>query len=156
MEHHRQLVRLATVLTGDPELAADVAQDAFVRLGTRPGWRWPAVGTELAYLRRTVVNLVHSHHRHLRVVRRRPPDRPGVMDDASVHAVRQDDHQRLLAVIKTLPGRQRDCVVLRYFADLNDAEIAEVLGINPGTVKSHLHRARAALAAVLPDEEMRT
>jgi len=51
--------------------------------------------------------------------------------------------------VRALPHRQRDCVVLHYFADLTDAEIADALGISAGSVKTHLHRARAALAHVL-------
>lgn len=149
--HHPHLVRLAMVLTGDRELAADIAQDAFVRLGCRPTRRWPAPGSELAYLRRTVVNLSHGHHRHLRVVRRNPAEPPGLAGDPSVEAIRRDGHDRVLAAVRQLPARQRECVVLRYFADLNDGEVAESLGISRGSVKTHLHRARAALADLLEE-----
>lgn len=67
-DHATPLLRLAVVLTGDRPLAEELVQDAFVRLH-RSG-SIPAAGTELAYLRRTVINLSHGHHRHLRVVRR--------------------------------------------------------------------------------------
>ena len=52
----------------------------------------------------------------------------------------------MAAAVRTLPPRQRDCIVLRFYADLSDAEIADTLGISAGSVKTHLHRARAALA----------
>src|SRR5690606_31936428 len=145
--HATPLLRLAVVLTGDQRLAEDLVQDAFVRLH-RAGAR-PATGSELAYLRRTVVNLSHGHHRRLRVARSHPPDPPRVEVAAEVDAVRHDGQRRVLAAVRALPRRQRDCVVLHYSADLTDAEIADALGITAGSVKTHLHRARAALAHVL-------
>ena len=145
--HATPLLRLAVVLTGDQRLAEDLVQEAFVRLH-RSGAR-PAVGTELAYLRRTVVNLSHGHHRRLRIARSHPPDPPRVAAAAEVDAVRHDGQRRVAEAVQGLPRRQRDCVVLHYFADLTDAEIADALGISAGSVKTHLHRARAALAHVL-------
>jgi RNA polymerase sigma-70 factor (ECF subfamily) len=145
--HATPLLRLAVVLTGDQRLAEDLVQDAFVRLH-RSGAR-PAAGTELAYLRRTVVNLAHGHHRRLRIARSHPPGPPRVAPAAEVDAVRHDGQRRVAEAVRALPRRQRDCVVLHYFADLTDAEIADALGISAGSVKTHLHRARAALAHVL-------
>lgn len=145
--HATPLLRLAVVLTGDQRLAEDLVQDAFVRLH-RSGAR-PAPGTELAYLRRTVVNLSHGHHRRLRIARSHPPDPPRAAPAAELDAVRHDGQRRVADAVRALPRRQRDCVVLHYFADLTDTEIADVLGISAGSVKTHLHRARAALAHVL-------
>src|SRR5690606_15335362 len=74
-DHGTPLLRLAVVLTGDQGLAEDLVQEAFVRLQrVRTG---PAPGSELAYLRRTVVNLSHGHHRRLRVVRAHPDEPAG-------------------------------------------------------------------------------
>ena len=142
--HATQLLRLAVVLTGDRALAEELVQEAFVRLhrASTP----PAAGAELAYLRRTVVNQSHSHHRHLRVVRRTPTPLPVDVAPAELDAVRRDGQRQVAAAVRGLPIRQRDCVVLRYYADLTDAEIADALGIRVGSVKTHLHRARAALA----------
>ena len=106
----------------------------------------PATGTELAYLRRTVINLSHGHHRHLRVVRRQPAPTPGTSPAADVDAVRRDGQRQVAVAVRALPTRQRDCIVLRFYADLSDTEIADTLGISAGSVKTHLHRARAALA----------
>ena len=142
--HATPLLRLALVLTGDRALAEELVQEAFVRLhrATTP----PAPGAELAYLRRTVMNLSHSHHRHLRVVRRTPSPDPIDVVAAELDAVRRDGQRQVADAVRGLPARQRDCVVLRYYADLTDVEIADALGIRAGSVKTHLHRARAALA----------
>jgi len=142
--HATPLLRLAIVLTGDRPLAEELVQDAFVRLH-RSGTA-PAIGAELAYLRRTVINLSHGHHRHLRVVRGHHPDAPGTEASAEVDAVRRDGQRRVVDAVRALPERQRDCIILRFYADLTDVEIADALGISAGSVKTHLHRARAALA----------
>lgn len=145
--HATALLRLAVVLTGDQLLAEDLVQEAFARL-QRSGTT-PRPGTELAYLRRTVINLSHGHHRRLRVVRNRPLDAAPLGPAAEVDAVRRDGQRRVVAAVRALPERQRDCIVLRFYLDLTDTEIADALGISAGSVKTHLHRARAALAATL-------
>jgi RNA polymerase sigma-70 factor (ECF subfamily) len=145
--HATPLLRLAVVLTGDQPLAEELVQEAFVRL-QRSG-STPVAGTELAYLRRTVINLSHGHHRRLRIVRSRPHERLHDSAAAEVDAVRRDGQRQVVAAVRALPDRQRDCVVLRFYGDLTDMEIAEALGISAGSVKTHLHRARAALATTL-------
>lgn len=142
--HATALLRLAVVLTGDQALAEELVQEAFVRLHRARSA--PASGAELAYLRRTVINLSHGHHRHLRVVRRRSVDPPPDARAAEVDAVRREGQREVAAAVRALPDRQRDCIVLRFYAELSDTEIADVLGISAGSVKTHLHRARAALA----------
>jgi RNA polymerase sigma-70 factor (sigma-E family) len=142
--HATPLLRLAMVLTGDPALAEDLVQEAFVRLhrASRP----PVPGAVRAYLRRTVINLSHGHHRHLRVVRRRPIERRPDGEAADVDVVRQDNQRLVAEAVRALPARQRDCIVLRIYEDLTDVEIADTLGISSGSVKTHLHRARTTLA----------
>ena len=142
--HATPLLRLAVVLTGDHALAEELVQEAFVRC-TAPA-RPPVPGAERAYLRRTVINLSHGHHRHLRVVRRRPVDGRRTAWPPSIDVVRRDDQRLVAEAVRALPTRQRDCIVLRFYEDLTDAEIAETLGISAGSVKTHLHRARATLA----------
>jgi RNA polymerase sigma-70 factor (ECF subfamily) len=145
--HATPLLKLAVVLTGDRPLAEELVQEAFVRL--HRSRTVPTPGKELAYLRRTVINLSHGHHRRLRIVRSRPPEPPRVSAAAEVDAVRRDGQRRVVAAVRSLPPRQRDCIVLRFYADLSDTEIAETLGISAGSVKTHLHRARATLATSL-------
>ena len=143
-DHATPLLRLGVVLTGDRALAEELVQEAFVRFSQSRST--PAPGAERTYLRRIVVNLSHAHHRHLRVVRGRRPDAPGTAAPAEQEAIRRDGERVVAEAVRALPDRQRDCVVLRYYADLGDAEIAATLGISAGSVKTHLHRARAALA----------
>lgn len=142
--HATPLLKLAVVLTGDRGLAEELVQEAFVRLQRSPSP--PGTGAERAYLRRTVINLSHGHHRRLRLVRSRRTEPAGHGAPADVDAVRRDGQRQVTAAIRTLPHRQRDCIVLRFYAELSDTEIAAELGISPGSVKTHLHRARAALA----------
>jgi RNA polymerase sigma factor (sigma-70 family) len=146
--HHDHLVRLGVVVTGDRALGDDLAQEAFIRLGRTA--RWPAEGAELAYLRRTVINLAHGHHRK-KLVRERGRSLQVVSApvDPAADAARADEQRRIVAAIRALPRRQMECVVLRFYAQLSDAEIAEVLEVSAGSIKTHLHRARAALAESL-------
>ena len=145
--HFPELVRLAALLGADDP--ADLAQEAFVRLHRRNGLLRDD-GAALAYARRTVVNLTHSRLRHLRVVRRAqpallPPPGPSAEDVV----VQQDENTRLLAALGTLRPRQQELLVLRYWLDLSGPEIAAVLNIPLGTVKSQTARALGALHTIL-------
>jgi len=145
------LVRLAALLgADDPE---DTVQEAFVRLHRRRALLRDQ-NAAIAYLRRTVINLAYSRLRHLRVVRRHAPTLSAGLADiesAESTAVLNDGQRRLAAAVLTLPERQRKVVVLRYWLDLPLAEIADLLQIQTGTVKSTLHRAQQALRANLED-----
>jgi len=147
--HAATLLRLAVLLTRDRATAEDVVHDAFVALH-RTGRR-PRPGAELAYLRRTVTNLVVGRGRRAATaarVRLVPvPDEPS----PEAASLRGDDRRVLATAVRELPDRQRACIVLRYWADLGDAEIGQTLGISTGAVKSYLHRARATLAGRLED-----
>lgn len=148
-EHAGDLLRLAVLACGDRATAEDVVHDAFLRcVRAQPG---PAPGKERAYLRRTVLNLASNQHRwnRRRGVDRLPP--PEAADAAEGVAVRTDVSTRVVTAVRALPDRQRDCVLLRYFAGLTDAETAETLGVSVGSVKTHLHRAREGLRPVLED-----
>jgi RNA polymerase sigma factor (sigma-70 family) len=149
-EHYTSVLRLARVLTGDDEVAEDIAQDAFVRLDGAKSW--PVPGAELAYLRRTVVNLSHDHFRRRLVVRRHArstTDNAG--DLTGPAALDRSQQSRIAAAVRGLPRRQRDCMVLRYYSGLSDAEVADVLAIGIGSVKSSIARARSRLAHELRD-----
>lgn len=140
--HATKLLRLAVLMIGDPGSAEEVLHEAFLRFHDR-GRAEP--GSELAYLRRTVINLCNNQHRHRRVIEKAPVPRTGEVPEPAVTAVRSMTRGRVVDVVRSLPVRQRDCVVLHYFEQLTDREIGEALGISTGSVKTHLHRAREQL-----------
>lgn len=150
-EHYRALVRLAAMLVRDTQTAEEVVQDAFVAM--HDGWqRLRDNDKALAYLRQAVVNRSRSVLRHRTVIdknmQKAPPDMPSAEHGAMVlferHAV--------VAALRTLPPRQREAIVLRYYADLSEAEIAASMRISRGAVKSHTFRGMTALRAALEQE----
>jgi RNA polymerase sigma factor (sigma-70 family) len=105
----------------------------------------------LTYLRATVMNLARSRMRRRLVARRRVEPVSAVSASPEEHAVLLSDQQDVLDAVRALPRRQRECIVLRYYLDLSEAEIASTLGISAGSVKSHSHRGLAALARRLEE-----
>lgn len=137
--HYAALVRLAVLLVDDDGSAEDLVQDAFARLHRR----WRGLRDEdaaYAYLRTTVVNGSRSRLRRLRTARRYVP--PAAVDDPSPEggAIVREEHEAVRRALATLPPRQREVLVLRYYADLGEADIAAALGIARGSVKSHASR----------------
>ncbi|MDP3891101.1 SigE family RNA polymerase sigma factor [Nocardioides sp.] len=153
--HWRQLVRLSVLLVRDQGTAEEVVQDAFVELHRRWG-RLEDPDKALAYLRQTVVNRSRSVLRHRKVVNRHLDQeraRPETLhtaaaDESVAHADRRD---AVLDALRRLPRRQREVLVLRYYLDLSEGEIATTLGVSRGSIKSHASRGAAALRALLPD-----
>ncbi len=142
---HPALLRYGTALTGDPHHAADLVQDALERTGL--AWdRVQQQGDPEGYVRRVMANRNISTWRRLR--RERLVDEPPetAYDD-------QPSEDVMWAVLARLPRRQRTVLVLRYYEDLSEAEIARVLGIAPGTVKSQASKGIAALRASLGTRE---
>jgi RNA polymerase sigma-70 factor (sigma-E family) len=147
--HYRGLVRLATLLLRRPDLAEEIVQDAFVALHRR--WRGLRdTDKALSYLRATVLNRSRSALRHRRVVAahlaaaRPGPDAPSA-EAGVLHTLERD---AMIAALRGLPARQREALVLRYYADLSEAQIAEAMGVSRGAVKSHTSRGMAALREV--------
>ena len=132
------------------EVAEEVVQDAFVKL--LKGKYRIAEGSEAAYLRRMVVNGAHSTLRKRRVRRRHVPDEPGPVAAAEEEGVGRTERDRILEAIRSLPRNQAAVIVLRYYLDLSEAEIADTLGIARGSVKSHAHRGLAKLHKLLGPE----
>lgn len=126
--------RLAHLLTGSNDAAEDIAQEAFVRLRTKLG----EIENPGAYLHRSIVNLSRSWHRsHTRRIGREERWQRSITPmDAN-----DDPHGELLGLIDELPFRQRAALVARYWLDLPEAEIANLIGCRPGTVKSLTSRA---------------
>ena len=135
------LVRLAFGLTGDRWLAEDMAQTALARAYV--AWRRVSRADDPdAYLRRILVNASHRRFRRRRVTEQ-PGDPPETAVDGPADLV--GERAALLAALRQLPPRQREVIVLRYWADLADVQIAATLGCSPGTVRSQLSRALAKL-----------
>lgn len=153
--HYAPMCRLAFVILADAHAAEEVVMDAMLK--TFSGWgRIRDVASSEAYLRRAVVNGCRSRIRRKSVESRgsvviknrmRGPDE---WADAGI-----EDRRDVWRAVQGLPERQRACVVLRYFEDLPEAEIAELMECSVGTVKSQLHKARARLEKSLAASEGR-
>jgi RNA polymerase sigma-70 factor (sigma-E family) len=144
--HYRQLVRLAALLLTDRSMAEELVQDAYVKLHEH--WsRLRDPDRALGYLRTSVVNAARSAQRHRGVADRYlarwrpPPDAPS----AEAGALGVLEHESVVAALRALPLRQREALVLRYYLDLSESEIADAMGISRGAVKSHAARGIAAL-----------
>jgi RNA polymerase sigma-70 factor (sigma-E family) len=146
--HYRSLVRLGALLLRDTAVAEEVVQDSFVAMHGR--WRTLADPQKgLAYLRQTVVNRARSVLRHrgvqARYVPPPVPDHPG----ADESTLARERRRAVLDALQRLSDRQREVLTLRYFLDLDEAGVAEHLGISRGAVKSHASRGMAALRTAL-------
>jgi RNA polymerase sigma-70 factor (sigma-E family) len=144
-----ELVRLAVLLGADHE-AEDVVAEAFCELYRR----WPRLRDPLAapaYLRSVVCNLVRMRLRHLQVVRRHLDQGPPDVGSAEQEVVLREDLREVVHALCTLPDRQRQALVLRYWLDLREAEVAEAMGISAGAVKAHTARGMAALTRALKE-----
>ncbi len=145
---YKSLVRLAVLLVHDVPTAEEVVQDAFEAMHT--AWRRLREKEKaLSYLRQAVVNRSRSVLRHRTVVDRNAP-KPAPDEPSAEHgALALIERSAVIAALRTLPDRQREAVVLRYYADLSEADIAATMGISRGAVKSHTARAMAALKSIL-------
>jgi RNA polymerase sigma-70 factor (sigma-E family) len=130
-------VRLAVTLVDVVAIAEDIVQDAFAEV-----WlRWERIDNPQSYLRVCVVNRCRKELRRRQVMRRHVPFSPP-------EAV-ESDESHLADAIRALSPRRRAVVVLRFYEDLSEAQIAQTLGIRPGTVKATLHQALAQLREVI-------
>jgi RNA polymerase sigma-70 factor (sigma-E family) len=148
--HRAELVRVAAFILGDRGAAEDVVQDVFVRMHERTAL---FDGDPQFYLRTAVVNGCRSSLRRSRVIRRHAEQEgrqsacpPLTTEEA---ALLDEDRRRVLGALARLPRRRREVLVLRFYLEMSEAEIADTLGISPGTVKSTAARGLAALARQL-------
>ena len=149
--HYTRLVRMASLLVRNSGEAEEIVQDAFVAVHRR--WRLirepdRAVG----YLRRTIVNAARSAHRRNQVADRHLTREAGSLGsavDVEDLAARTTNRALMLAALSGLPTRQREVLVLRYYSDLSEADIASTLGISTGAVKSHASRGLRSLRSTL-------
>ncbi len=152
-DHYPALVRLASLVLGDVGLAEQVVQDAFVKLHLRWGGL-RQLDKAPAYLRSAVLNGARSHLRHQKVRDRHEARRtvpPSVITPERA-ALERAEHERVVFALRLLPDRQREALVLRYYLDLPEAEIAAAMGVSAGSVKTHLHRGLATLARSLGED----
>ncbi|MCW2936165.1 MAG: sigE6 [Actinomycetia bacterium] len=155
-EHALGLVRLAVVMTGDRAYAEDIVQEAFLGLYRRWG-RLPDTSAPLAYVRVSVLNGCRT------ALRRRA--RHGLLsplgeaaegdgphaESAEARALLSEEQRAVAAALRNLSQRQREALVLRYYLDLSEEEIARSMGVTRGTVKSATHRALAAIGRILKE-----
>ena len=155
-QHHSELVRLAVLMVGDQPTAEDAVQDAYANMHAR----WSKLADKadtLPYIRAAVLNGCRSVQRRRGVARRagvlqRASSPPAIQASAEQEVILSQDRQQVLAALTRLPRRRREVLVLRYYLGLSEAEIAAVLGISTGTVKSTAARALAALAHDLGED----
>jgi RNA polymerase sigma-70 factor (ECF subfamily) len=146
-DHYDRLVRSLTVACGDREQAADAVQEAFVKAHVR-WWRIGRYDDPIGWVRRVAINHLHDDHRRTGR-KRRALARLASSTPTSEAPGEPDEFGRLLA---ELPQQQRIATALYYVDGMSVSEIATVLGLAEGSVKSHLFDARKRLRAVLEQE----
>ena len=146
--HYRSLVKLAAFMVRDTATAEEVVQDSFLSL--HGAWRRMKDSDQaVSYLRQSVVNRSRSVLRHRAVVDKIAPELTLDSPGAGPEPASWPDHTVLISALRALPSRQREALVLRYYAGLSEAQIASAMGISRGAVKSHIARAMSALRAEL-------
>lgn len=149
-QHHQPLTRLAVLLGADD--AEDVVSEAFYHLYRR--WRrLRSQDAAAAYLRSVVVNRTRMRLRHLQVMRRhlqRGADGVPVVSSEAM-ALLRDDQRAVVTALARLPERQREALVLRYWMELRESEIADTMGISAGSVKTHVSRGMTALSRAMEE-----
>jgi RNA polymerase sigma-70 factor (sigma-E family) len=151
------LLRFAYLVTRDHHRAEEAVQDALISAYSR--WARISRGDDPeAYVRRSIVNADISRWRRFfrrETPRARPTEDTGRADESPDHAVGHAEHDAVWALCATLPAKQRAAVVLRYYEDLPDADIARILDCSPATVRSQIHRALATLRTTVETEEVK-
>jgi len=146
--HHDALVRFAALMAPEDGMAEDLVQEAFVRL--YKSWRTIRDPEKVpAYLRSTVANLARGRGRRISTARKHRPVAAPDAASAEEGAIRTETQAEVVALLRSLPDRQRQCLVLRYYEGQTESEIATTLGISVGSVRTHTSRGMAALSAHL-------
>lgn len=150
--HGMDLLRIAAVMLGSRDAAEDAVHDAFCGLFRN----WDKLADRrkaLPYVRSAVMNVCRSELRRRSRLERRADRHHRPLDGESPEhaAILGEEHRDVIAALRQLPDRQREALILRYFLDLPEPEIAAAMGISPGTVKSTTSRALGALARQLKD-----
>jgi RNA polymerase sigma-70 factor (sigma-E family) len=148
--HYGSLVRLAALLLDHGTACEDVVQEAWIRVHLAAG-RPDEPDAVLAYLRQTVVNLSRSTLRRRLVAQKHAPKPMPDAPSAEELAVEQVERGAVMQALRRLPRRQREAVVLRYYADQTEKQTAAAMGISLGAVKSATSRGLAALGRLLEE-----
>jgi RNA polymerase sigma-70 factor (sigma-E family) len=153
-DHAVSLIRLAYLMLGDRPAAEDAVQDAFI--GLYRHWdRLDDPGRALGYVRTAVLNGCRSTLRqvqgrraagHKLAAAQQPP---AVSAEAAV--LSREEREEVMRAVRRLPERQREALVLRFYLDLPEREIARIMGLRPGSVRSATHRALRALGQSLEE-----
>lgn len=146
-----RLQRLATMMVGDPERAADLSQDALLKVYTK----WPRIRNEDPgpYARTILVNMCRSAYRRKMLEIRKAPTHQGYIPDQSS---RVDDALRVATALSGLSPIRRAVVLLRFYEDMSEQQIAAALGRPINTIKSDLRRAMETLRLMLGDDVRET
>ena len=147
--HYSALVRLAALLVGEIATAEEIVQDSFVAL--HHAWRRPDGDSALCYLRQAILTRSRATIRHRTRAGRSAADSGPSSAGAEQRAMASREDQAIISALRVLPVRQREFIVLRYYADLSEAQIGAVMVISRGAVKSHAARAAASLRAMAAD-----
>ena len=142
--HHLSLVRLALLMVGDQASAEDIVQDVYARLQRRRRRSADPPGAPLAYARAAVLNACRTALRR-RALMNRLVEAPQPVWSAENDVLIAEDRRRVLSALAHVAPRQREAIILRYYLDLSEAEIATTMGVSQGTVKSTISRGLTAL-----------
>jgi RNA polymerase sigma-70 factor (sigma-E family) len=148
---YRSLVRMSAVLLGDVSSAEEVVQDSFIAMHS--AWRrLRDTDKAVNYLRRSVVNRSRSVLRRRMVADRHAPKHEPDMPSAEQGAITLLERSAVISALLSLPSRQREALVLKFYLDFSEEQVASVMRISRGAVKSHTARGKAALRSVLDPE----
>ncbi|GAA2607274.1 RNA polymerase sigma24 factor [Paractinoplanes durhamensis] len=151
-ERRLPLIRMAVLMVDDQPTAEDIVQDVFTRLYRRHRDDLSAVADPYAYLISGVMNAARSVLRRRRIARAYLPPRRDPVPAAEDQALLGADNLEVIRALGRLTARQRQIIVLRYWSDLSEREIATALRISAGTVKSTAHHALRVLRAQLGEK----
>jgi RNA polymerase sigma-70 factor (sigma-E family) len=148
---YRSLVRMSAVMLGDVGSAEEVVQESFIAV--HAAWRGLRdMDKAVHYLRRSVLNRSRSVLRHRAVVDRHTPKHEPEMPSAEQAAMTRLERSAVVSALRSLPDRQREALVLKFYLDLSEEQVAAAMNISAGAVKSHTARGKAALRSVLEAE----
>jgi RNA polymerase sigma-70 factor (sigma-E family) len=145
---YRSLVRMSAVMLGDVGSAEEVVQDSFIAV--HAAWRGLRdIDKAVHYLRRSVLNRSRSVLRHRAVVDRHAAKHVPEMPSAEQAAIARLERSAVISALRSLPDRQREALVLKFYLDLSEEQVAAAMNISTGSVKSHTSRGKANLRSVL-------